>query len=119
MSNGPRRACRSDMSAQNRSGTYENHPREKELQNTAEHVSGAAGHHGHSDHLTPHEQTRRAQEHSAEDPLHPNTFHFGHDEIALLAYSFWEQRGRPEGSEGEDWYRAVKELRTRALMHSA
>jgi hypothetical protein len=107
------------MSAQNRSGAYENHQREKELQHASEHSSGAAGHHGHSDHLTPHEQTRRAQEHSAEDHLHPRISQFGHDEIALLAYSFWEQRGRPEGAGDEDWYRAVKELRTRALMHIA
>jgi hypothetical protein len=26
--------------------------------------------------------------------------------IAELAYRFWEERGRPEGSPDEDWYRA-------------
>jgi hypothetical protein len=119
MGNGPLRADPSGMSAHNKSDAYENHPREKELQNASEHAFGAAGHHGHSDHLTPHEQTRRAQEHSAEDQIHPAISHFGHGEIALLAYSFWEQRGRPEGSGDEDWYRAVKELRTRALTHLA
>ena len=35
------------------------------------------------------------------------------DEIALLAYSYWEQRGRPDGSPEEDWYRAETELRQR------
>jgi hypothetical protein len=35
------------------------------------------------------------------------------DEIALLAYSYWEERGRPEGSPEEDWYRAEAELRQR------
>ena len=35
------------------------------------------------------------------------------DEIALLAYSYWEERGRPEGSPEEDWYRAETELRKR------
>jgi hypothetical protein len=35
------------------------------------------------------------------------------DEIALLAYGYWEERGRPEGSPEEDWYRAETELRRR------
>jgi len=29
-----------------------------------------------------------------------------HEEIAKLAYQFWEERGRPEGSPYEDWFRA-------------
>jgi|HubBroStandDraft_6_1064221.scaffolds.fasta_scaffold4710964_1 hypothetical protein len=35
-----------------------------------------------------------------------------HDEIARLAYRFWEERGRPHGSSEADWYRAVDALRT-------
>lgn len=33
-----------------------------------------------------------------------------HDQIALLAYQMWEERGRPEGSPEDDWFRAEKQL---------
>ena len=33
-----------------------------------------------------------------------------HDEIALLAYSLYESRGRQEGDQVEDWLRAEQEL---------
>jgi hypothetical protein len=33
-----------------------------------------------------------------------------HDEIASLAYSYWEARGCQGGSPEEDWFRAVGEL---------
>jgi hypothetical protein len=36
---------------------------------------------------------------------------FGHDEIAALAHSLWEARGRREGSPDEDWLRAAEQLR--------
>jgi hypothetical protein len=29
-----------------------------------------------------------------------------HEEIAILAYMYWEQRGRPDGCPDEDWFRA-------------
>ncbi len=32
------------------------------------------------------------------------------DEIARLAYSYWEARGGSGGSAEEDWYRAEQEL---------
>jgi len=32
------------------------------------------------------------------------------DEIAMRAYFLWEERGRPEGSPEEDWFRAQEEL---------
>jgi hypothetical protein len=35
-----------------------------------------------------------------------------HDEIAILAYSYWEERGGG-GSAEEDWLRAEEELRNR------
>jgi hypothetical protein len=35
------------------------------------------------------------------------------DEIARLAYSFWEARGCNSGSPEEDWFRAEKELRAK------
>ncbi|MGA2271107.1 MAG: DUF2934 domain-containing protein [Bryobacteraceae bacterium] len=34
-----------------------------------------------------------------------------HDEIARLAYSYWEARGCRGGSSEEDWLRAERELR--------
>jgi hypothetical protein len=36
-----------------------------------------------------------------------------HEEIAKLAYSYWEQRGCQGGSELEDWLRAERELMRR------
>jgi hypothetical protein len=33
-----------------------------------------------------------------------------HDEIARLAHSYWEARGRRGGSAEDDWYRAEREL---------
>lgn len=33
-----------------------------------------------------------------------------HDEVARLAYQFWEERGRPCGSSEIDWWRAEQEL---------
>ena len=33
-----------------------------------------------------------------------------HDEIAALAYSYWETRGFQGGSPEEDWLRAEREL---------
>jgi hypothetical protein len=35
------------------------------------------------------------------------------EEIARLAYSYWEARGCVGGSQDEDWHRAEQELRTR------
>jgi hypothetical protein len=39
--------------------------------------------------------------------------HFDHDEVARLAYSYWEARGCQGGSPEEDWHRAQTELRQR------
>ena len=33
-----------------------------------------------------------------------------HQEIALLAYALWQQRGCPDGSSEEDWLKAEQEL---------
>ncbi len=35
------------------------------------------------------------------------------DEVALLAYAYWEARGGEGGSAEEDWIRAEEELRRR------
>jgi len=34
-----------------------------------------------------------------------------HEDIAALAYSYWEARGFQGGSPEEDWFRAEQELR--------
>ena len=36
-----------------------------------------------------------------------------HEQIAKLAYQFWEERGRPSGAGEEDWLRAENYLRSR------
>ncbi len=35
------------------------------------------------------------------------------ERIALLAYAYWEQRGRAGGSAEEDWFRAEREILSR------
>ena len=40
-------------------------------------------------------------------PLHP-------EEVATRAYLYWLERGCPEGSGAEDWFRAESELRNQA-----
>ena len=37
-----------------------------------------------------------------------------YDHIARLAYSYWQDRGCPDGSPEEDWFRAESELRALA-----
>ncbi|MGD0302210.1 MAG: DUF2934 domain-containing protein [Bryobacteraceae bacterium] len=34
-----------------------------------------------------------------------------HERIEALAYSFWQERGCPEGSPDEDWLRAEQHIR--------
>jgi len=41
------------------------------------------------------------------------------EDIAQLAYSFWEARGYQGGSPEQDWLRAEEELRGRALAATA
>ena len=38
---------------------------------------------------------------------------FNGDDVAVLAYHYWEQRGRPLGESEEDWFRAQEEIRSR------
>jgi hypothetical protein len=46
-------------------------------------------------------------------PTEVRTTPLEHKRIARLAYSYWETRGRPDGSPEEDWFRAEEELRRR------
>jgi hypothetical protein len=103
---------------------YENHQRSAELHDGAAHAHRVAEQQGQQDHLTGHEHTRQALEHSHDADRHrqeSTTGHgiaaFGHDDIAALAHELWQARGCPEGSPDEDWFEAVKELRLRTLTH--
>jgi hypothetical protein len=104
-----------------RDSYYENQPRASELQAAAAHAHEAGGLHGKPEHLTGTEHSRQEfeREQDAQRQYHePTVGHgiaaFGHNDIAALAYEFWEARGRPEGSPEDDWFEAVKQLRSRA-----
>jgi hypothetical protein len=90
----------------------------------------ATEHHGKNDHLTGHESSRQGLEHSDKAYLHaqkelqkarteqgavPTAHEVTEEDIAALAYSFWEGRCRPEGSPDDDWFRAIEELRSPTL----
>jgi hypothetical protein len=102
----------------NKVSHYENHPRAAELHNAATHNYRVGEQHGKQDHLTGHEQSRQAQEHST-DGHHPQAgghvhAEFGHAEIAARAFELWKARGCPSGSPQEDWFHAVEELKSRS-----
>ena len=42
-----------------------------------------------------------------------------HDEIAALAYSYWEARGCQDGSPEGDWFRAERKLRSQRPIKQA
>ncbi len=91
-----------------------------EIHDNAAHAHNVAEHQGKQDHLTGHEQSRQAEEHShhAHQPAEATVGHgiaaFGHADIAALAYELWQARGCPDGSPEEDWFRAAEALRSRA-----
>jgi len=102
----------------------ENHERANELESFPTHAHGAADKHGQQDHLRSSElSSRTGLSGDAEYPHFDRSttghgvMQFGHSDIAALAHEFWCERGCPEGSPDEDWFRAVKELRSRALAH--
>jgi hypothetical protein len=95
---------------------YENHQRAAELQDVGAHAHRTADEQrGKQDHITGHEHSRQALEHS--HAAHERTEHgaptFGHNEIAARAHQIWEAKGCPEGSSEEDWFQAAEELRSR------
>ena len=47
---------------------------------------------------------------NSETSAPPARPHLTHEQIASLARALWQQRGCPEGSSEEDWYRAEQEL---------
>jgi len=104
------------MSDRSNNGShYENHPRAAELHNLASHAHTTGELHGKSDHLTPHEQpVLHEHKHEHEATTGHGVAAFGHEDIAALAHQIWVKRGSPEGSPDEDWFQAVKELRSKA-----
>lgn len=59
------------------------------------------------------EATKRAvatQTESAEALGNGHAASATHEQIAVLAYEIWQQRGCPEGCPEEDWFRAEQEL---------
>ena len=91
------------------------------------HRSGAEQH-GKEDHLTGSENSRRNLEHSNQTYLHSQEEQqwkvteqgvggfsdaVTTKDVAILAYEFWQARGCPEGSPDEDWFHAMRVLRSR------
>jgi DUF2934 family protein len=108
------------MSTRQNNGSHcENHQRAVELQDPA-HAHDVAEQHGKQDHLTGHEHSRQALEHSPDRPQHTRAatqlVHgiaaFGHEEISALAHELWQARGYPDGSQQEDWFHAAEQLRS-------
>jgi len=63
-------------------------------------------------HGEPESETKMSVQVSAEAATSPAPISEG-EEIARLAYSYWEARGRQGGSAEEDWARAEHEVRKR------
>lgn len=40
------------------------------------------------------------------------------EQIAALAYALWQERGCPDGTPEEDWYRAQQEIQAKQESHS-
>ena len=58
--------------------------------------------------------TRRARKRIiAKTAPAPQDPHVTHEEIARLAYSYWEARQSPHPSAEDDWFRAERELHAR------
>jgi hypothetical protein len=62
-----------------------------------------------------HAHTARESSHSSNETTDLAIEHPGVDQeaIARLAYFYWEERGCPNDSPDEDWFRAEAELRNR------
>jgi hypothetical protein len=43
-----------------------------------------------------------------------NVIQIGHEQVAVLAHTYWQQRGFKHGHHEEDWFRAEQELRGKA-----
>jgi Protein of unknown function (DUF2934) len=107
------------MSDRKNGSQYDNHQRAAEMHDAVAHAHRVGEHQGKSEHLTGHEQSQHALEHSQEAheltqglTVGHGVIGFSHDQMAALAYEFWLARGCPEGSPEIDWYRAAEQLRS-------
>ena len=71
------------------------------VRKTASRAEGAAAHKHH---------TKTTVETVVETPVAQPVVAISHDAVARLAYSYWESRGRQDGSSEQDWFRAESEL---------
>jgi hypothetical protein len=74
----------------------------------AAHAHRAAALHGKGEHLTAHEQSRQAHQHT-------QSISVGHQTVAALAHKLWLERGCPDGSPSEDWFQALETLQAAAV----
>lgn len=91
--------------------------------NAAQEHRLAAGHAGKQDLEAGKERSRRALENSRQayfytEQVHDRATnkkgitHFGHSDVATLAYELWQGRGWPTGSPETDWFQAMEMLRS-------
>jgi hypothetical protein len=71
------------------------------VRKTASRGKGAAAHKHHA---------KTTVETIVETPVAQPVVAISHDAVAQLAYSYWEARGRQDGSSEQDWFRAESEL---------
>jgi len=108
------------MSTRHNNGShYENHQRTVELEDLGAHAHRFGELHGKPEHLTGHEHSRQALEYSESGrtqsaPIDRMLAVCEHSDIAALAHQLWKDRGCPEGSPQQDWFRAAEELRSHA-----
>jgi hypothetical protein len=59
-------------------------------------------------------QPRKKQAAANGLPANVTQIRVSHEQIAALAHSYWNQRGRQHGNDAGDWFRAEQELRGKA-----
>jgi hypothetical protein len=47
-------------------------------------------------------------------PNNVTEIRYSHDQVAMLAHRYWNERGGRDGNHLDDWYRAEQELRGKA-----
>ena len=109
---------------------YENHLPAAELHDYAADVHHAANHSGSQNHETRQNQSKQALERSWQaylnsgDADHRDRNAIGNsnvedEEIATLAYQFWQAGGCAEGTADNDWHRAEEQFRSEKLGMSS
>ena len=113
------------MANRTKRGSYFENHQSAELSDGPAHAHTVGELHGKQDHLTATEHSKQEFEREQEETRHSHASTvghgiaaFGHDEIAEVAHQRWVERGRPEGSAEEDWFEAVKQLRSRASVRA-